>query len=269
MGFVEAIGISAANRVRQLIAYRTLVKYLVLKEIKVKSRGTYLGVAWTLMNPALTIAVYFIVFQYIFRVAIPNFLAFFLIGFLMWVFFSRAITVAATCILDNETIIKRSAFPLEVLPLTAVLYQGFHHVIALGIALPLIVAVSGGRLTWHLLWVGVLLAAFTVLTLAVALWLATIGVFFRDTRDILEVAMPILFWATPIFYPPEMAPKFLQPILMANPLSSFLAGMRAIVLEGHAPSGTELGSMAFWVALTLTSGVWIFTHYWPRFAEEV
>ena len=268
MGLVDAIGIPAAERARQLVAYRTLLKYLVLKEIKVKSRGTYLGVAWTLLNPLLTIIVYFTVFQYIFRVAIPNFLAYFLIGFLMWAFFSRSITVAATCIHDNESIVKKSAFPLEVLPLTAVLYQGFHHVIALGIALPLIVGVLGGKLTWHLLWVGVVLAAFAALTLAVALWLATIGVFFRDARDILEVALPILFWATPIFYRPGMMPEFLQPVLRVNPLSSFLAAMRATVLDGHAPSGTELGSMALWVALTLTSGVWIFAHYGPRFAEE-
>lgn len=268
MGFVEAIANSGPERVRQLVAYRTLIKYLVLKDIKVKSRGTYLGVAWTLMNPLLTISVYFIIFHYIFRVVIPNFLAFFLIGFLMWVFFSRAVTVAATCILDNESIVKKSAFPLEVLPLTAVLYHLFHHVIALGIALPLMVALWGGTLSWHLLWVAGVLAAFTAFTLAVALWVATVGVFFRDTRDILEVALPILFWATPIFYSPEMAPEFLRPVLWANPLLSFIGAMRAAVLDGRAPSGVQFGSMTLWVTMTLASGVWIFARYWPRFAEE-
>ena len=107
---------SPAARFRWVFAYRTLLKYLVLKEIKVKSRGTYLGVAWTLMNPLVTIVTYFVVFQYVFRVAIPNFVAFFLVGLLMWIFFSRAISTSATCVIDNEGMIKRAAFPLEMLP---------------------------------------------------------------------------------------------------------------------------------------------------------
>jgi ABC-type polysaccharide/polyol phosphate export permease len=268
MSFVKAMGGSVAERVRQLIAFRTLLKYLVLKEIKVKSRGTYLGVAWTLMNPLLTISTYFVIFQYIFRVAIPNFLAFFLLGFLMWVFFSLSVTTAATCILANVSLVKTSAFPLEVLPLAGVLYHLFHHVIALGIALPLMVALGGAKLSWHLLWLGGVLAGFVVFTLAIALWLATIGVFFRDTRDILEVVLPMLFWATPIFYSTEMAPSFLQPILKTNPLSSFIGAMRTVLLEGQAPSGSQLGLMMLWVSMTLTSGVWVFIRYWPRFAEE-
>lgn len=268
MRFFAVVVASVAERIRHLIAFRTLLKFLVLKEIKVKSRGTYLGVGWTLMNPLFTIIVYAVVFQYIFRVAIPNFLAFFLVAFLMWVFFSRSVTAAATCILDNESVVKKSAFPLEVLPLAGVLYHLFHHVIALGIALPLMLALWGAKLSWHLLWVGAVLVAFVVFTLAVALWLSTIGVFFRDTRDILEVALPMLFWATPIFYSPGMAPDFLQLVLSANPLSSFIAAMRAALLEGQAPSASELALMVLWVSATLTSGAWVFIHYWPRFAEE-
>lgn len=259
---------SVTERIRLLVAYRTLLKYMVLKEIKVKSRGTYLGIGWTLMNPLFTIVVYAVVFQYIFRVGIPNFLAFFLVGFLMWLFFSRAVTAAATCIVDNEAVVKRSAFPLEVLPLAGVLYHLFHHVVALGIALPLMLTLWGARVSWSLLWVGAVLVAFVAFTLAVAMLLATVGVFFRDTRDILEVALPMLFWATPIFYSPDMAPEFLQFVVSANPVTSFLGAMRAALLEGHSPSGSEFTLMAFWLSLALLAGMWAFMHFRPRFAEE-
>ncbi len=268
MSGFDAMGGSVVERVRQVIAFRTLLKYLVLKEIKVKSRGTYFGVAWTLMNPLLTIVVYFVVFQYIFRSPIPNFLAFFLLGFLMWAFFSRSVTTAATCILENESIVKRSAFPLEVLPLAGVVYHLFHHLIALGIALPLMVIFWGGKVSWHLAWVAGVLAAFVAFTLAVSLWLATIGVFFRDTRDILEVMLPMLFWATPIFYSPAMAPDFLRLLLAANPLSSFIGAMRMALLDGRTPAGSELGLMALWLTVTAASGVWVFIRYRSRFAEE-
>jgi ABC-type polysaccharide/polyol phosphate export permease len=252
-----------------VLAYRTLLKYLVLKEIKVKSRGTYLGVAWTLVNPLFTIVVYFVLFRYIFRIQIPDFLAFFLLGFLMWIFFSRAVTGAATCIVENDSIIKRSTIPLEILPLTVVLYHLFHHVIAVSIALPFMFAFWGAKMSWHVLWAVVALTAFAGFTLAMSLWLATTGVFFRDTRDILEVTLPMLFWATPIFYSTDMAPAFLRPALQANPLSSFIGVMRAAVVEGRAPGVLQLGAMAAWLALALGSGIWVFTRYRPRFAEEV
>ena len=260
---------SSRGRFRRLLAYRSLVKYLVLKEIKVRSRGTYLGVAWTLMNPLLTIVMYFVVFQYIFLVNIPNFLAFFLVGFLMWVFFSRAVSAAATCILDNEAIIKKSAFPLETLPLAVILHHLFHHVVALAIALPLMLAFWGAKLSMNLLWVAVVLTAFVCFTLAVALWLSTIGLFFRDARDILDVGLPILMWATPIFYAPEMAPPVLRPVLIANPLSSFIGAVRAALLGGQRPSRFHLTLIGLWTAGAFLTGMWLFARHSPRFAEEL
>jgi lipopolysaccharide transport system permease protein len=260
---------SPAARFRWVFAYRTLLKYLVLREIKTKSRGTYLGIGWTLMNPLFTIVVYYIIFQHVFRVTIPDFLGFFLLGFLMWTFFSRSIMSAATCILENESMVKRALFPLEILPLTKVLYHLFNHVLAIGIALPLLIALWGGKVSWHLFWVAGVLVALAVFTLASTLWIATAGVFFRDTRDILDVALPILFWATPVFYSPEMAPPFLQVVIWANPLTPFIGVVRTAVLDGHAPSAAQLGLMALWMAIALGSSVLVFIRYQPRFAEEL
>jgi ABC-type polysaccharide/polyol phosphate export permease len=253
---------------RDLLAYRSLIKHLVLKEIKVKSRGTVLGIIWTLMNPLLTLTVYFVVFRYIFRIAIPNFVAFFLIAFLMWVFFSRTVSAAATCILDNQALIRQAAFPLEVLPVAVVLYNLFHHVVALSIAVPLMLTVWGGQLSWQVLWIGPVLVAFVALTLATALWLAAAGVFFRDTRDILEVGLPVLFWATPIFYSRDMAPEFLRVCLAINPLSAFIEAMRGALLDARSPSESELVLMVGWLALMGLTGLWIFVRHKPRYAEE-
>jgi ABC-type polysaccharide/polyol phosphate export permease len=241
----------------------------VLKEIKVKSRGTYLGIAWTLMNPLINILTYFIVFRFIFRVEIPNFLAYFLVGFLMWVFFSRSASAAATCIIVNESIIKRATFPLETLPLATVLYELFHHVVALCLALPLMLAFWGAQVSWNLLWVGPVLLAFVCFTFAVALSLATFGVFFRDTRDILEVGLPILFWTAPIFYAVEMLPPPLRVLAMANPVSAFIVAARTPLLEASAPALADLAALAGWLVAMVACGAFLFSKYSPRFAEEL
>jgi lipopolysaccharide transport system permease protein len=256
-------------RLQRLLDFRTFVKYVVLKDIKVRSRGTYLGVAWTLMNPAITIAVYYVVFRYVFRVAIPNYFSFFLIGFLPWVFFSRALTAAAGSIVDSEMLIKRAVFPLEVLPVSAVLYQLFHHAVAVAITLPAMLALGGARPSIHLVWLVPLGVAFAIFTLGVSLWLATFGVFFRDTRDILEVTLPVLMWMTPILYTIEMLPESLRWLAAVNPLVPFIAALRTVLLDGRAPETVELAGIVFWLVAVLGSGIWIFARYAPVFAEEV
>jgi len=259
---------STAARVRWLYSYRTLLKYLVLKEIKVKSRGTYLGIGWTLLNPLFTIVVYFVVFRHIFRIGMPDFLGFFLVGFLLWNFFARSVTAASTCIVENDSLVKRAVFPMEILPITKVVYHLVNYLIAFAIALPLLVAFWGGKLTWHLLWVAVIIAAFTVFTLAIGLLISTSGVFLRDTRDILDVMLPTLFWVTPIFYQPDMVPRALQPVLWANPLTTFVGAARTAVLAGRAPSAGDLGLVLVWTTVAAAFGFLVFLRHQPRFAEE-
>ena len=70
------------------------------------------------------------------------------------------------------------------------------------------------------------------------------------------------------FYDLTMAPEFLRPVLMANPVSPFIQAMRAAILEARGPSGLELGLMAFWIAVTAIGGTTVFTRFAPRFAEE-
>jgi ABC-type polysaccharide/polyol phosphate export permease len=65
-----------------------------------------------------------------------------------------------------------------------------------------------------------------------------------------------------------MAPPFLQPVLRSNPLTSFIGAMRSAVLTGHPPSGADLGMMMLWLSIALGSGMWVFTRYQTRFAEE-
>ena len=114
----------------------------------------------------------------------------------------------------------------------------------------------------------VILVAFVAFSLALSLLLATVGVFFRDTRDILEVGLPVLFWATPIFYEPSMAPAFLRPALQLNPLSPFIKAMRGALLLAEAPSLADVGLIAFWVVLTAAIGIWVFGRFARHFAEE-
>ena len=78
-----------------------------------------------------------------------------------------------------------------------------------------------------------------------------------------------IFWATPVFYSPQMAPPFLQAVIWANPLTPFIGVVRTAVLDGQAPPASQLGLMALWVSIALGSSLLVFIRYQPRFAEEL
>jgi hypothetical protein len=180
------------DRLSRLIAYRTLVKYLVLKDIKVKSRGTYLGVAWTLMNPLVTIVTYFVVFQYVFRVTIPNFLAFFLVGLHVDLLLARHLHRGQ--VIENDISSRRrsprgAAGGVRSLPPSTIWS---------GLAVPLHAVFWGARLSWNLLWAVVVLLAFVAFS---APWRC------GSRPSACSSAIPAswrwlarAFWATPIFY---------------------------------------------------------------------
>jgi lipopolysaccharide transport system permease protein len=165
--------------------------------------------------------------------------------------------------------VKTSPFPQEILPLALVAYHLFHHLIALGLAVPILLLLGSARLGWTLVLGGLVLACFVVFTAAAALWGATIGVFFRDARDILEVALPVLFWATPILYAPEMVPAGLRELVAGNPLTSFMSAVRAAVIDGQMPAARHLLLVAGWTTALLVSGAWVFARAAPRFTEEI
>ena len=133
----------------------------------------------------------------------------------MWAFFSRAVTAAVTCIAENETIVRkaRQVSAGGTALASVVLYQLFppHRPgLGPGRATDRLVERQG---SWNLLWIVVVTRpdAFALYTLAVSLWFSTLGVFFRDMRDICEVMLPMLFWATPVFYTRQMAPPSCRP----------------------------------------------------------
>src|SRR5262249_60702698 len=147
-----------------------------------------------------------------------------------------------------EAILKLAACPLETLPLSVVLHNLVHHGVALAIALPLMLAFWGAKVSVNLVWVLIVLALFACFTLALALWLSAVGLFFLDARDILDVGFPILFWATPIFYSTDMAPGFVRPLLHVNPLTSFINAVQAPLLDGRWPHAADLAWMTGWTA---------------------
>ena len=201
----QARVVSARSRLGQQLVdlwrSRALLALLVRTELKVKYKNSVLGFAWSMLNPALYLVVFYIVFQIILGSGIPNFPIFLLSGLLVWNLFGAALGGGTAAVTGAAAIVKKVSFPRSVLPLSSVgagLVHFFLQAVVLVAALVMFQYPVGWRYLWLLpLALGVLL----ILASAFAVFLAAINVSLRDTAHFVELALLAWFWMTPIVYP--------------------------------------------------------------------
>ncbi len=258
----------AANDLRALVAYRGLLRGLVQRDLTVKYKGSILGVAWSLLHPLVMAAVYTMAFRYVVRVPIERFPLFLLSGLLPWMFFTGALVAATASIADNGTLVRKVAFPRAVLPLAAVASALVQFALMYTVLVPTALATGGGL---SLAWVALVPVALlqTAFTAGLGLLLATAYVFVRDARHLLDVALQIWFWLTPIVYAASLAPEPLQRWLQLNPMLHFVTAYQQIVTAHRVPSLTTFALLTMLAGLALLVGWTVFGHAQKRFAEYV
>jgi ABC-2 type transport system permease protein len=187
------------SRLRELLAHREVLVNLVRKELKVKYTASVLGAVWSLLNPVMFLAV----FSFVTRVLnnqIPHFPVFLLSGLLAWNFFANTLLTGARSVVDNANLVKKMAFPRELLPLSAIGVALFDFVLQ-STVLILFIAVSGHGFRFpELLLYPVAIVALLVFAMALTFWVAALNVRYRDVGHLLSLALLVWFWATPIVY---------------------------------------------------------------------
>ncbi len=260
---------NGSDRRPGVFGYRTLVKNLVYKDLKLKYRGSVLGVAWSLAHPLLLILVYTIAFKHILKVDQPDYPYFLLVGLLPWNFFSGALLMSTGAVIGNSNLIKKVYFPREILPAATVLFGFAQFLLALVVFLPALLLVSDVPLGWSSLLFGPILVLHLLFTLGLAFALAALTTAFRDVAHLTEVALMLLFWMTPIIYPIAMAPPQLRIFFRLSPLAAFAVAYQDALFWGRPPDAWTTATMVGWTALCLVTGRAIFRWYSPTFAEEV
>lgn len=258
----------AANDLSALVAYRGLLRGLVQRDLTVKYKGSLLGVAWSLLHPLVMAAVYTLAFRYVVRVPIERFPLFLLSGLLPWMFFTNALAAATGSVADNGTLVRKVAFPRAVLPLAAVVSALVQFLIMYTVLVPTALITGAGLSTaWAaLLPVVVLQTAFTA---GLGLLLATAYVFVRDARHLLDVALQVWFWLTPIVYAASLAPEALRRWLALNPMLHFITAYQDIVTRHATPSLATFALLTALAVVSLTAGWTVFSRAQKRFAEYV
>lgn len=192
--------VELGQRLKDLWLNRDLLALLTRTELKVKYKGSVLGYLWSMLNPALVLAIYFAVFSLIAKNGQPHFAIWLFAGLLVWNLFNGAAMGATTVVVGKAGIVKKVAFPRELLALSVVGVAIVMFVLQIGV-LVLAMLLFGITPDWPylaLLPLGFL--ALLVFTGAVSIFLSAVNVYLRDTQHLTEVLLMAWFWATPIVY---------------------------------------------------------------------
>jgi lipopolysaccharide transport system permease protein len=251
-----------------LLQYRELLKNLVIKDLKVKYRNSFLGFLWSLLNPLMMIIVYSVALKYILRVQVENFPLFLIIGILPWNLFSGTAMAATEAIISNANLIKKICFPREILPIAAVLFHLAQFVLALVVFFPALFFL-GAPWTPAIVAYPLVLSLQEVFTLGVALFLSAVTVSYRDVKYLTEVALMMLFWMTPVIYHLSMVPERVRWLFELNPMTAYITAYHDMLYWGRWPSAQMLLLGGIWAGLALGLGSWVFRRRQRFFAEDL
>src|SRR4051812_20184636 len=191
---------SIIERFRRIVTYHELLVGMTRKELKVKYKNSVLGFAWSLLNPLLYLVVFYVAFVKILGSGVPAFPIYLLSGLLVWNLFSTGLSGACTSVVSNSGLVKKVAFPREILPLAAVGSMLIHFFLQ-----SLVLLATLALLRWDVAWTYIAflplaLIALLLLTGALGILLSAANVYLRDTQHFLELALLAWFWMTPIVY---------------------------------------------------------------------
>ncbi len=245
---------------RSLYAHRTLIASLVRQEFQLRSVRASWGLGWLVVEPAIQIAIYTLIFGAVLAARLPSddaplaYGLYVCAGLLTWTLFTQIVTRGLDLFLSHATLLKSVRFPRSALPISLLLVTGIQFAISVAIFACVLLAL--GRFDGiALLSVVPVLAIQIGLALGLAITVGTLHVFFRDVGYTTNIFLQFWFWLTPIVYPLSIVPEPARSWIERNPLTPIVGAYQGAVLDGAVASFGELGPPAA-LAVGVLAGSW-------------
>jgi ABC-2 type transport system permease protein len=225
--------------------YRELLVSLVRKELKIKYKNSALGFIWSLLNPALYLVVFYVVFQIFLKAGLPYFPIFLLAGLLPWNLFGTALGAGTVSISSNASRVTKVWFPREILPLAAIGAGLVHFMLQTMVLLAALLVFRYEPAYGYLPLIPLALFTLVLLVVALSIGLAAINVYARDTQHLLELALLAWFWMTPIVYPYRQVADRVGSLFLLNPITPIvITFQRALYNRTESVTRSKAGVVA-------------------------
>jgi ABC-2 type transport system permease protein len=247
-------------------------------DFKLRFYGSALGVMWSLARPFAFFGVLYVVFVEIVHLGddIPNYAAYILLTMTLFNFFAETVGNCVGCLITRENLLRKMRFPRLVIPLSVALTALMNLGMALVAVAIFLIAIMGLDPAWSWLQIVPVVLLLTIFALGLGLLLGSMFVRYRDVQPIWEVALQMLFYASPIIYTATTVPEEWQKLYLCNPIAAVLTQMRHAMLDPDAPSTATLMGGTAWLLIPLgivlasfALGVWAFIREAPKVAENL
>lgn len=257
---------------RKIAQNRYMLRCIVARDLSVRYTGSFLGFFWAILHPLAMVITYTFIFTYVFKAKLgpeagtTNFVLWLLCGMLPWIFFSESVLNSSSILIANSSLITKTLFPSELLPLSVVLSNLVNQAIIFFIILVLIFLFIG-KVTFFLLFLPLYLVLLSVFSLGLSWIVASLNLFVRDVGQIVTVIINFWFFYTPVIYQTSNLPEELRFLLKLNPMYYVVDGYRLSLLGTGYPSLSGLLYFACVSIAFFILGGLIFRRLKPGFAE--
>ena len=242
---------------RHLTNYMPLARELVVRDLKVKYRRSFLGYLWSLLNPLMMMSVMSYIFSTLFKSNIPNFPLYLICGQTLWAFFNESTNMAMYSVIQNGSLIKKVYVPKFIFPLSRVLSSFVTMSFSLA-AILIVMIFTKAAFYWTTLLFWVPLLLLFMFCCGIGLMLSALSVYFRDITHLYGVLMFALMYFTPIFYDMSFLPENVQRSITFNPMYNYITFFRSVILYGQFP-GAQVWTMCIVSGLvSLVAGLLVF-----------
>jgi len=232
------------EELRELWRFKYLLQMLVARELKVRYKNSFLGFAWSIVPPAISVIVISFMVRNLGK-EIPNYSAYLLCGIIPWTFFSAAVLDSSQSLLVNYGVIKKIYMPREIIPLAIIISNFVHFILgwsvylgAFLIFLPLF-HLGGTPFLSSMVWFPLIVLSELLLVTGCCLWSAALNMFYEDVKFILQTIFGLAYFAVPILYTADVVRygslmrknPWLFDIYMLNPITALITAFRGALLQ--------------------------------------
>lgn len=259
---------------REMYVHRELLSNFVVRDLASKYKETFMGFFWNVIGPLITLILYTFVFSVIFKVKFGdrdttgNFAIYLFCGMVPWLAFHEAVGKCVGIIINHTNLVKKTVFPLEVLPCYAIISSAVTELFGVGILL-LATAVMLKTINATAVGVPLLMIMQGVFALGLGMFFAAMTVFFRDVMHFVPVMMTTWMFLTPIMYPETMIPERFRFLLWLNPMALHVGMFRDVVLEGTVPPITDFLAFSGYAIASFVVGLYFFRKTKWEFADVI
>jgi len=259
-----------------LVRYRELFASLLRRDLHARYKGSLFGLAWSLANPVVQMAVYALVFSVLWQVtddSISPYPLFLLSGLAVWVFFAGSLQSVSRSMVDNANLIRRTRFPRQLLPFSSLGTQLVAFAVMLAVLVPLEFALRPE--TRGTVWLAIPLSVLVLgLVAGLCLTIASLNAIYRDVEHLVAALLLPWFFLTPVLYTSETLPaegweRLVDVLHWVNFAAPAVTAIRDPLFFGRLPTALDVIYLAVSAVVALALGAWVFSRVDDRIAVEL